>query len=350
MASTALQSYRAEELHRASTTERPDLRKGCRVELTGLTRENLNGLRGSISGSQRAHWKHGGHKQVCREQFACTICLDDEDYPLPIQCGCGCRDAAGCAHVACKTEYAEHHGAGYHTGWHTCPTCKQRYTGAMELRLAEALRVRLQARPAEDAHRQSAQNLLASAYCQAGRLAEAEALLLDILGTARRVHGPNHSITLSFSANLGRTLLQQRKYSVAEAVFRDTLDRQRIALGHDHEDTLATASSLATALPIQKHAEALSLLRDTLAIQQRVLGDVHILTLETATNLAILLRKTGQHIEAEELGRVALSQAQRTLGPEHPTSLSMAGTLANILGAQGQPTEAVALLTATLAT
>jgi hypothetical protein len=407
----AMATAKGNEAVLQATKLKQNLRQGCRVELTGLSRENLNGLRGSINGSyivdrerwpvtvdgtggelsckptnlqglascthcgtekavgslkkctrcravhycnggcQRAHWKQGGHKQVCREQFACTICLDDEDYPLPIQCGCGCRDAAGCAHVACKTEYAAHQGPGYHKGWHTCPTCKQKYTGAIELGLAETLWARLQARPAEDKHRQSAQNLLANAYFEAGRDAEAEALYLDLLATARRVHGAIHSNTLQVSGNLGRLLLQQGKHSAAEAVFRDTLPVQRIALGPEHEDTLDSASSLASALENQgKFSEAEPLLRDTLAIQQRVLGERHPSTLATATDLAILLGKTGQYAEAEELSRIALAQSHRMLGPEHPQNLNMAQVLAAILGAQGQTTETVALLTATLAT
>ena len=229
-----------------------NLLPGCRVELTGLSSADLNGQRGSINGSyladrgrwpvvvdgtgrklscqptnlkdlascgycgtekvqqllkkctrcramhycssdcQRAHWKRGGHKRACREQFACTICLDDEDHPLPIQCGCGCRDAAGCAHVACKAAYAEHQGPGYNESWHKCPTCKQIYTGAMQLGLAEALWVRLQSRPAKDDDRLRAQTSVAGAYFEAGRFAEAEALHRSILATRRHLDGPNH--------------------------------------------------------------------------------------------------------------------------------------------------------------
>ena len=55
---------------------------------------------------QREHWKRGGHKQACKEPLACIICLDNDGHPLPIQCGCGCRDEAGCAHMAYKAAYA----------------------------------------------------------------------------------------------------------------------------------------------------------------------------------------------------------------------------------------------------
>ena len=387
------------------------LREGCRIELTGLGSEGLNGQRGGIRGSflahrgrwpvvmdgtgrelsckptnlkelascghcgaekrldalrkcgrclavhycdgacQRLHWKRGGHKQACKESLACIICLDNEGHPLPIQCGCGCRDEAGCAHVACKATYAAHQGPGYHTGWTVCPTCKQKYTGAMKLGLAETLCARLHGRPAEDNDRLCARNLLAIAYLEASRLAEAETLFRDLLATRRRVDGPNHVNTLRVAGNLGGVLTRQGKNSDAEAVYRDTLERQREALGPEHGNTLATASNLAGALQNQrKVAEAEPLVHDTLAIQQRVLGEEHHDTLRTANSLTRLLINTGKNAAAEELGRGTLAQAQRTLGPDHPRSLEIAYTLATALGNQGQTAEAVDLLTVTLAT
>ena len=388
-----------------------NLRKGCRVELTGLSSEDLNGQRGGINGSyitdrgrwpvavdgtgrelsckpinlkglatcglcgaekvlnalkkcgkcravhycngacQRAHWKRGGHKELCREQFACTICLDDDVYPLPIQCGCGCRDAAGCSHVECKAEYATYQGPGYHTGWLECPTCKQSYTGAMKLGLAEILWAQLQDRPAEDDDRLRAQNSLAVAYMHVGRLVETEALYRGLLAVRRRVDGPDHEQTLLVAGNLGNTLLNQGKHNEAEVLLRDTLTRQQDVFGPEHGDSLHTAGSLAGALQNQgSFAEAEPVLRKTLATQQHVLGKGHFDTLDTARNLTFLLIKTGKHAEAVELGRGTLAQATRTLGPDHPKSLKTAYALAAALGYQGQTMEAVALLTATLAT
>ena len=387
-----------------------NLREGCRVELTGLSSKDLNGQRGGISGSylanrgrwpvavdgtgrelsckptnlrglatcghcgaekarnalkkcgkcravhycdgacQRAHWKRGGHKELCREQFTCTICLDDDAFPLAIQCSCGCRDAAGCAHVTCKAEYAVHQGPGYHNGWFECPTCKQRYMGAMKLGLAQTLWTRLQGRPAEDNDRLCAQNSLAAACSQVGSPAETEALYRDLLAVRRRVDGPNHEATLFVASNLGCALRNQGKNREAEALLRDTLELQRAVLGPEHEDTLLTATGLATALQNQgKQVEAEPLLRDTLAIQQRVLGKGDYGTISAARNLTVLLVNT-KCVEAVELGRGTLAQAIRTLGPDHPLSLGVACALAAALGKQGHTEEAVALLTAALAT
>ena len=304
---------------------------------------------------QVEHWKRGGHKQACKEPMACCICLDNDGPPLPIQGGCGCRGEAGCAHVACRIAHAKHQGRGHHAGWLTCPTCKQQYTGAMQLGLAEALWARLKGRPAEDEDRLCAQNNRAIAYYEAGRLAEAEPLFRDVLATRQRVDGPNHENTLRTAGNVGNVLLDQGKDSAAEAVYRNTLERKRATLGPEHESTLCTAGNLAVTLQKQrKYAEAEPVLRDTLAIQQRVLGEEHPNTLLTANDLMLLLTNIDQNAAAEELGRGTLAQAQRTLGPDHPSSLSIAYALATALcrqlGNQGQTSEAEVLLTATLAT
>ena len=300
---------------------------------------------------QVEHWKRGGHKQACTEPMDCCICLHNDGPPLPIQGGCACRGAAGCAHVSCRITAAEYQRMGYHTGWIICTTCNQKYTGPMHLDLAKALWARLKGRSAEDPHRLAAQNNLAIAYTELGHVDEAEPLYRDNHATWRRVHGPNHAQTLSGAGNLGVALLAQNKYSDAETLFRDTLERQREVLGPEHESTLSTASTLAIALQQQgKHAEAVPVMRDTLAAMQRVLCEGHTNILSTTGNLALGLASAGQHAEAVALGRSALPQAKRTLGPDHPSTLVLARTLAITLSKQGQAMEAETLFKATLAT
>ena len=301
---------------------------------------------------QVEHWRRGGHKQACKEPMACCICLDNDGPPLPIQCGCGCRNEAGCAHIACKIAYAKHQGPGYHKDWYDCSTCKQEFNGAMQLGLAEALWSLLKGRPAKDQHRMGAQNTLAAAYNKAGRFSAANVVYRNVLATLRRTYGPNHENTLKMAANLGSVLNNQDNPKEAEVVFRDAYERQRQTVGSQHEDTLSAAGGLAVALQKQrKYAEAEPVLRDTLAIQQRVHGEDCTNTLGTATNLALLLSYTGQYAEAEELVRGALARANRVLGPKHPTSLQITRILAETLGCQGEKVkEAEDLFTAVIAT
>ena len=298
---------------------------------------------------QREHWKRGGHKQACKEPMGCSICLDNDGPPLPIQGGCGCREEAGCAHVACRVQAAEHQGLGYHAGWHTCTTCKQKYTGAMYLGLAEALWKRHRHKPARNQDRLFAQNCLAGAYMVQGRHAEAEELFRELLAASQRLAGAD-DFTLMVAMNLGLVLRNLRKNSKAEAIFRDTLPRMQRARGPEHAIALRAASMLAAILhDQQKYDEAEPLLRHTLAIQRRVHGDEHIDTLLTYTDLTMLLSNTRRCSEAEELSRGALARARRTLGLEHPATLKIARVLGRALSRQqGKAVEAEALLTDTL--
>ena len=301
---------------------------------------------------QRAHWKRGGHKQACKEALACFICLDNDTHPLPIQTGCGCRGEAGSAHISCKIKAARHKGRDYHAGWYECATCKQFYSGAMQLGLAEALweRWKVRREGAAELERLLAQDILASAYMGQGRDVEAEALYQESLATRKCLLGADDKLTLVTAANLGCVLTNQAKDSESEAVYRDTLERRRRVLGPVHENTLSVASNLAGALVNQgKYDGAETLVRATLVTQRRVLGDGHYQTLETCTVLTALLTSTGRHGEAEELCQGALAQSKRTLGPEHPHTLVMACRLARVLVKQGKATAAEALFQSTVA-
>ena len=264
----------------------------CGKQLAGTTASHQNWKKCSRcklafycnAGCQRKHWKRGGHKQACSEPMPCIICLDNDGPPLPIQGGCACRAEGGCAHVSCRIKAAEHQGLGFHTGWSTCPTCTQMYTGAMNVGLAEALWERHRRKPARNRDRLCAQSFLSGAYMSQGRSAAADTLLRDILATQQRSSGGGGQHTFEVALNLGLALLNQGKDNEAEAVFRDALPRVQRLLGPEHDHTLAAASALATALGKQdKHAEAEPLLRDTLAIRQRVLGAEHSDTLQTCT-------------------------------------------------------------------
>ena len=192
----------------------------------------------------------------------------------------------------------------------------------MKLGLAEALCARLHGRLAEDDDRLRAQTTLTHACAQAGRFAEAEPLYRDLLATRRRVVAQT---TWRHSWSPGTWAAYSRN--------RDPPERQRAALGPEHEDTLRTAGNFAGALQNQgKFSEAELLVRDTLAIQQRVLGEEHLDTLLTAGILTSLLTNTSQHAAAEALCRGTLAQAIRTLGPDDPTSLGLAFAIAAALG------------------
>jgi hypothetical protein len=106
---------------------------------------------------QVQHWKKGGHKRECKQlkvaatptdqppipveadipggSGPCFICLDGDDEPRPIPLGCACRGNAGFAHPTCVE--AATMADGIDSGrWTKYMTCKQEFTGALQLGLA----------------------------------------------------------------------------------------------------------------------------------------------------------------------------------------------------------------------
>jgi hypothetical protein len=351
---------------------------------------------------QKVHWKEGGHKQECKtlheaigagdahgsgtrsstgipssgtitptaegrsatttsrpahvttanvsDGGACIICLGDD--PSPIQSGCACRGDAGLAHVECRAEDAAHRMANskHIDGWWKCRTCGQKFTGAMQLGLAETWWSSVQRLPNEDDGRSAAANNLGislNAQCKYG---EAETMYRETLAVQQRVLGSEHPDTLFMANNVGISLNAQGKYDKAETIYRETLAVQQRVLRSEHPDTLNTSSNLANALKLQgKYGEAETMYRETLAVLQRVLGSEHPDTLFTANNLANALKAQGKHGEAEAMCRETLAVQQRVPGSEHPSTLRTAYNLANVLNAQCKYGEAETMYRETLA-
>ena len=79
----------------------------------------------------------------------CFICLEPHSGPGPSQRllrGCACRGGSGFGHMACVAKAAQETNDSM---WHSCPTCKQHWTGQMELGLAHARVASLTSLPEE---------------------------------------------------------------------------------------------------------------------------------------------------------------------------------------------------------
>ena len=126
---------------------------------------------------------------------SCIICLESDTSPPPIQSesGCACRNCrgdSGLAHIACLVRAAASQQAQRGSGvWRECQTCKQGYTGAMRVGLAEAWRSRVAGQAAESDERLEAEYILASSLLLQGKDAEAEPMLRKLHEVKMRVHG-----------------------------------------------------------------------------------------------------------------------------------------------------------------
>ena len=335
------------------------------------------GVKYCSAACQKVHWKQGGHKQECipsaakassavlatskpskaavavagsrggSEACACIICLESD--PPPIQSGCACRGDAGLAHVECRAMAAAHRMANTYDGWRECSTCKQDFTGAMQVELATSWWSTVQNLP-EDDDWIAAAGTLATALHSQGMCAKAEQLFRKLLAIARRVLGPEHQNTLAAATNLVAALGSQGKWTEVETICHEVYAVQRRVLGPEHPRTLITAVNLAMALKSQgKHIEAETMLRETLTVERRVLGSEHPSALKTTATLANALNSQGRYVEAETMFREVLVVQRRVLGAEHPDTLMTAPNLSHALYAQGKLCEAAEIYRETIA-
>ena len=135
----------------------------------------------------------------------------------------------------------------------------------------------------------------------------------------------------------------------AAALFEDTLERRKKALGIDHYDTLLTQYKLAAAYrDLGRHQKAAELFEDTLERRKKALGIDHPDTLFTQYNVAITYENLGQDQTAAELFEDTLERQQKALGIDHPDALLTQHGLAGAYDDLGQYQKATELFEDTL--
>ena len=190
-----------------------------------------------------------------------------------------------------------------------CATCKQSFTGLVQLRLVIALWEKYARAVETDADRIGAVRMYAEHLGAAGEHAEAARLKRGVL-----------------DAN---TQTLQGTFAEAAVLLRTTLVVWIHKARADDKSTLLTAANLfGTLLELGKYAEAEELGRGTLEKIWRVFGPDRCQTLITAQNRAVSLSRQGKCAEAAEIQREALVQRTRLLGAEHEDALSIAFNLA----------------------
>ena len=228
--------------------------------------------------------------------------------------------------------------------WRRCKTCKQEFTGSIQLGLARAWVGQLSSpqaharalaepegtRAKAEAFRalSTATCNLAIAYADHGNYAEAEVLELTALKQFRLVLGKDHPSTLETAGNLVATRLQQGKLAEAEMLMLETLPAQKRVLGPTHPYTLRMCSHLATCYVARgEYSEAEVLMTETMAIQKQVLGEAHPHRLMCAGNLSLVYTEQGKHAEAEALLLETLVIQKRVLGHAHPNTRATSALL-----------------------
>jgi Tetratricopeptide repeat len=173
---------------------------------------------------------------------------------------------------------------------------------------------------------------------ESGQVSAAASYFGDLVRTARRNVGADHSDTLN--ARLRHATWRGSAgdpAGAAEALERLRADRDHI-LGPEHPSTLVTRYNLARWQgKAGDRVGAIDELASLLAEQERILGPYHPDTLATRNGLARWQGEVGDPARAAEAFARLLADRDRVLGPHHPSTLTTRGLLAHWQGRAGDP-------------
>ncbi len=176
----------------------------------------------------------------------------------------------------------------------------------------------------------------------------------DQHGRARAIYssalGHDHPDTLRSASDLAVAYRGLGRFPEALELHEQTLAQRRAKLGPDHPETLESLNNVATALgDLDRHREALGLREEVLARRRAVLGPEHPDTLGAMRNLANSYAAFGRNDEALKLDGETLVRTKAALGPDHPETLAIRNNLALSYGALGRYEDALKLQEETLA-
>jgi hypothetical protein len=213
--------------------------------------------------------------------------------------------------------------------WYDCPTCKQQFTGAVQLELSRTRWEFYRSRPEADAERLMALANLAAALSNSGDNATARPLLEELVAVGRRTRGNNHPATLEDIGRLGTLLLHVDDGAGAQLLLEEAVAGLRLTLGDEAESTLVLMSQLAVAHSMLKAiVKVRYLFEEVVVTRRRTRGCSDPNTFTAIGNLGEIIAKAGDSTAALALQEEATASALRELGPEHPATQQLTELLA----------------------
>jgi serine/threonine protein kinase len=189
-----------------------------------------------------------------------------------------------------------------------------------------------------------ASNNLATAYADAGRVAEAIPMQAEILRQYSATLGPNHPDTLICRGNLGTFYRLAGRTADAVKMHEETLRLFLALRGPDHRDTLMSRNNLAMAyFAAGQVSDAIKMHKETLALFTAQSGADHPETLASRNNLALAYSAAGRAADAVKMHEGTLKLCISKLGANHPTTLVSRGNLAVAYLAAGRASEAITI-------
>ncbi len=164
-----------------------------------------------------------------------------------------------------------------------------------------------------------AQNNLADALIGAGRRAEAENILLEVVDARRRVLPAGHSDIATALENLATTIKYQGRPEDALPYQQEALEIYRVAFPADHPETAVSLNNLANLHhDLRDLDKALALHNESLAMKRRLFGDKHSTLAASYNNLAALAADRNDFEGALDMYQRTLEVDRKSLGEDHP--------------------------------
>ena len=180
-----------------------------------------------------------------------------------------------------------------------------------------------------------------------GDLVGAEHQLAATLPIIERVSGRYSDLQINALDLEASELTWLGRYSEAEPIFRDVIERDKKAWGPEGTKTLDTMNDFAIMyLESHRFAEGGAILEKMLPIVERKYGPNHSSTIHIVSNLAGALRQQGTPEKIRESGPYYLrtyQAVQKLYGPKHINTIMATGNYGNYLLDVGDVDQAIAM-------
>lgn len=188
---------------------------------------------------------------------------------------------------------------------------------------------------------------------------EALTFIDQLIEDELEVLDPKDEAVLATRRLKGIVMSNKGQYTEAAAHFSDLLDVMNEAIGPNHEKTILTMHSYATAIARSMSGRkgmsdpegyrraienAAEILQDAVDRSTEALGEDHNATIQTSIDLALYRSFLGYHVESEQLMRDLLPLVNERFGPNHSVTQATKSQLMNALASQERYTEAADLV------
>eukprot|EP01040_Poterioochromonas_malhamensis_P007045 gene7045-7605_t len=185
----------------------------------------------------------------------------------------------------------------------------------------------------------------AKVYEKLGNFEAAEKLYLSSLERCKLHLGENVEETLSLMNTVANAYLKQTKYDKAETLFLEARDRGNVHLGENNQVSSDADLYLSSLYMLQGNWEkAEPFFIKSYEERRKTLGEDHKDTLKSINSLAVVYHKMGNYQEAERLYSLCATGRSKTLGNDDPETLTSKNILARLYIDQEKYEEAEPLL------